>query len=152
MAVAPMIFSHANAGAVFDHERNIDNDLAKACATTGGVVGVSGVSLFVGDDDPLVLSMFRHIDHWVQLLGADHVGIGLDSVTDMGCTIAAMKQDTSKWPGDQGYQTGNLKVCDPEDLIELTERMLKAGYSDADCRGILGENWQRLANRVWRGE
>jgi membrane dipeptidase len=149
MATRPMIYSHANARAVFDHERNISDHLARACVATGGMVGVNGIGWFLGADDNLGEALFRHTDHWVQLLGDDHVGIGLDSVTDVAATVAAMKLDPARWPADQGYQTGRVPACGPEVLTELTERMLQAGYGDGDCRNILGGNWLRLARKVW---
>ena len=46
---APVVFSHSNPRALVDHERNIHDDQAQACASRGGVVGVNGISLFLGD-------------------------------------------------------------------------------------------------------
>lgn len=144
IAKGPMVYSHANAHAVFAHDRNIPDELAQACVETGGMIGVNGVGMFLGEGTDLTGAMFRHLDHWVTLLGTDKVGIGLDAVTDIGATIAAMARMASQWPADQGYQAGELHVCDPSDLIPLTGRMLDAGYSEADCRGVLGGNWNRL--------
>lgn len=150
VAEGPVFYTHANAASVYAHERNISNELAKACAATGGIVGVSGVGWFLGEADDLVEPMFRHVDHWVQLLGPEAVGIGLDAVTDVNATKAAMRQHASQWPASQGYQSDQLAILGPEDMERLTARMLAAGYSEAHCRGVLGENWLRAAKDVWR--
>lgn len=148
IARAPMVYSHANAHAVFAHDRNIPDELAQACIATGGMIGVNGVGMFLGPGSELARAMFRHLDHWVQLLGAGQVGIGLDAVTDVETCIASLARMTSQWPADQGYQVGELPVCEPSDLIDLTSRMLEAGYSEADCRAILGGNWASLFARL----
>ncbi len=150
LAVAPVIYSHANPAAVFAHDRNLTDDMARACAATGGIIGVNGVGLFLGTSDDLLELLFRHVDHWCQVIGAANVGLGLDIVTDVSMTLAAIAQDAARWPADQGYQTDDLPACGPDCLEGVTERMLKAGYSPDDCRGILGENWLRLAREVWK--
>ena len=144
MAKAPMVYSHANAWSVYAHDRNIPDELAQACIGTGGMIGVNGVGMFLGTDRALPDALFAHLDHWVQLLGIDRVGIGLDAVTDVELCIANLAQMTSQWPADQGYQAGELHVCDPEDLLALTDRALRAGYSRADCAAFLGGNWASL--------
>ncbi len=64
---APVIFSHANARELWDHERNIWDDQIKACAATGGVIGVTGVGRFMGPKGPVVEHLVEHIDHMVEL-------------------------------------------------------------------------------------
>ena len=50
-SASPVIFSHSSMRAVWDHERNIRDDQARACAATGGVIGINGVGIFLGDND-----------------------------------------------------------------------------------------------------
>ena len=150
MASAPVIYSHSTAAAIKRHERNIDDDLAKACAATGGVIGVNGIGIFLGDNDDSTDALFAHVDHWVQLVGVRHVGIGLDSVSDPATLAAAVHRQSAKYPAGQGYETARLRVSTPEQIPQLTERMVRAGYDEAGIRAILGGNWLRLARDVWK--
>ena len=81
----PVIMSHSNARGVFAHERNITDEQAKACAESGGVIGVNGVGLFLSEarHDASADIIARHADYFANLVGMDHVGIGMDSVDDI---------------------------------------------------------------------
>ena len=149
MVTRPVIFSHSNARSLKDHERNIEDELAKACAETGGVVGVNGIGIFLGDNDSSTDALFRHLDHWVELIGPQHVAIGLDSVSDPAVLAATTQASASKYPEGRGYETPVLNITTPEQIPELTDRMVAAGYADEDVRAILGGNWLRLAREVW---
>ncbi|MEM6621440.1 MAG: membrane dipeptidase [Pseudomonadota bacterium] len=146
----PIFYTHANARAVDDHPRNIPDDLAQEIVASGGMVGVCGVSLFLSGPERMVERLFAHIDHWCSLLGAENVGLGLDIVSDMEATKAALAREAAKWPADAGYQAGDLACVDPEDLPTLVDRMLAAGYGEDTISGILGQNWLAAARRVWR--
>ena len=65
----PVIFSHSNPRALRDHPRNIPDDLIRACAATGGVVGINGVGLFLGTGPPTAEVIVRNIDYVAQLVG-----------------------------------------------------------------------------------
>lgn len=145
---APVIFSHSNPRALADHERNIPDDLIDACARSGGVIGINGVNIFLGAD-VTPETFFRHIDYIVQRVGPDHVGIGLDYVSEPEVLIALVKASASKYPEDQGYET-EINFAAPTLLPKLTEHMLSRGYSPRDVGMIMGGNWLRVAEAVWR--
>jgi membrane dipeptidase len=149
VAQGPVIFSHSNARALVDHERNIRDDQAKACARTGGCVGINGVGIFLGGNDAGSAAMFRHLDYWAQLLGPQHVGLGLDCVSDKRVLLDLVAAKANRYPAGQSYDV-DVEFGWPEQVPQLTELMLKHGYRDADVVAILGGNWLRIAGQVWR--
>lgn len=148
---APVILSHSIPRALFDHERNVTDEQMKACAQTGGVMGINGVGIFMskdgGDISPGML--FRQIDYSVELMGEDHVGLGFDCVRmEESVMKAAIGADKISWP--KGYDAPNWAFAGAEAVPPLTELMLKKGYSEATVRKILGENWLRICRQVWK--
>ncbi|SMF61161.1 membrane dipeptidase [Allosphingosinicella indica] len=143
----PMIFSHSNCGAVFPHPRNISDDMIKACAARGGVVGINGLGNFLGEDGaPLVPAILRHIDHAVQLVGPRHVGLGLDYVYDQEELREYLRSKPELFPGGL---PDSLPFVAPEALPDIVEGMLALGYSDDDVALVLGGNWLRVLGGNW---
>jgi membrane dipeptidase len=150
---APVIYSHANPRALADNGRNIEDEQIDACVATGGIVCVNGVGRFLGDPDAGTAAILRHIDYLVQRVGADHVGLGLDYVYDLGLDEDPPGLDRAHWwPPEHGYGKDGprIKIAAPEQFPEITEGLLRMGYAEADLRKILGENMLDLARRVWR--
>jgi membrane dipeptidase len=148
-STAPVVFSHSNARRLCDHERNIRDDQIRACAATGGLVGVTGVGRFLGPRGPVIDHLVEHIDHMVGLVGPAHVGVGMDSILDGYPVSGLLAEHRDYWPQRQ-YPDGGLGFVPPEDFPRLTEALLARGYADGDVRGILGENYLRVAAAVWK--
>jgi membrane dipeptidase len=147
-STAPVIFSHADAKAVWDHPRNITDDQIDACAKTGGVIGVNGIGVFAGDNDASTEALLRHVDYIAARVGTQHVGLGLDWVYDMESLMAGVRVSPDRYP-DKSYAT-DIQVVQPEQLPQITEGLLQRGYAEDDIRGILGLNWLRVARQVWK--
>ncbi len=144
-STAPFIFSHCNAHAVHPHHRNVRDDQIRACAATGGVVGLNGRGEFLDDEAAATASLFRHLDHMVQIVGPEHVGLGLDHGRETARFLIRKRGESPSEPGGRG----DFAAARPEQVEELTDMMLEAGYPEAAVRGILGGNWLRLARQVW---
>lgn len=148
-SAAPCIFSHSCARSLHDHERNITDDQAQACARTGGVVGVPGIGIMLGNNDASTDNLIRHIDYLVQLIGARHVGLGFDFVSSMPTLMRGVEVNKARYPAGQ-YQETNIAIVQPEQMPSMVEGLLKRGYKEDDVRGILGGNFLRVCRQVWK--
>jgi membrane dipeptidase len=145
----PVIFSHSNPLGVWEHKRNIRDDVIKACAGTDGVVAINGIGSFLGNNDSRTETMVRHIDYVANLVGAEHVGIGIDYVFDRAELDEYLAKNPHIFPPSLGYGSA-MNIVEPEQLPAVAEELLKKGYSDDDLRAILGGNHLRVAQRVWK--
>lgn len=145
----PVIFSHSNASSVWDHPRNLPDGLMRACAATGGVVGLNGNALFLGRDGPRVETAVDHVRYVADLIGVEHVALGLDYVFDEN-EIAEARQTASTFlPASAGYADA-LQQIEPERLPAIAEGLLRHGWSDSALAAFLGGNLKRVARRAWK--
>lgn len=149
IAQKPMVFSHSNANSVHRSFRNIDDDQARACANSGGLVGISGSSEYLGDPKCRTLTLFRHLDHYVQLIGAKHVGLGFDVIFDAEHVNSWVRARPEEWPMAQDPAWPGFNYAVPEQLVDLIGLMLANGYSETAVEDILGRNYLRICSQVW---
>jgi membrane dipeptidase len=147
-STAPCIFSHSNAKALKAHDRNIADDQIKACAAKGGVIGINGVGMFLAENDASPAVLADHIDYIARLVGPQHVGIGLDFVYYMDSMVARWSANRDRYP--KGYPEPPWHFFAPEDVPRLIDELLRRGYTDAEIKGVLGENYLRVAEAVWK--
>lgn len=140
----PPVFSHSNARALFDHERNITDEQIRACAARGGYIGINGVGMFLGADGPgIPAAMARHAAHVAEIAGADRVGLGLDFMFLEGSDYGFFHAKRSRWP--RGYPSPPWSFIQPEQLGTLVAELEGVGFDHRDISGILGANYLRLA-------
>lgn len=144
----PVIFSHLACYGVHPHIRNVRDDQIKTCAGRGGVIGITGGGFYLGGVDPE--TYFRHLDYLVQMVGAQHVGIGLDYLDNVAPLEAIIAARPDEWPGKEVGAWEPMAFFGPEGLEPVVCLMSKAGYPEAAIRGILGGNWLRICQRVWK--
>jgi membrane dipeptidase len=146
----PVVFSHSNPRALCDHERNIRDEQIRMCAEKGGVIGVTGPGIFLGENDVSTSRLADHIDYLVKLVGPKHVGIGLDYAFEgEGGLDHLLEANPKYWPPEQ-YQIQGVKFASPDQLLPLVEELLARKYSENEIKDILGENFLRLITQVWK--
>ena len=146
----PVLLSHSNPSALQAHPRNVSDRVMRACAATVGVVGITGFGYFLQHQDTSPDNFVRHVDYAVELIGPEHVGLGLDYVFDEQELKDFLDNHRDLYPESAGY-TGFPEMVAPEQLPAITEALLRRGYPEPAIRGILGENLLRVCGQVWRG-
>ena len=150
LSSVPVVFSHSNAKALRDHDRNIDDEQIKACAATGGVVGINGLGIFLGENDCSSGAIADHICHVAGLVGPEHVGISLDYSHEEADLGEILNSRTDYWPAGQAYDTPGIKVAEPGQYPEICGILHQRGFSQPELEGILGGNFLRVAGKVWK--
>ncbi len=156
----PMIYSHSNFAALWAHPRNITDEQARTCARTGGVIGINGVGIFLGQNAidgraERVAAMAAHIEYGAELVGIEHIGIGSDYSFDAEDFNDMLAQDPGAF-SDAYTKWGPLQWVPPEDLLGLDElpglaaELADRGFSAADRAAVFGGNFARVAQQVWR--
>ena len=152
----PVIFSHANPLSLVEHGRNVSDEQIRACAATGGVVCVSGVSIFLGTPTPAASDVARHAAYVATLVGVQHAGVGLDiSFPQQGIDESPPGDfdATYWWPRAAGYDRAVMRssYAPIASWRMLSDELQRTGMSSADAALVMGGNMQRVARQVWGG-
>ncbi|MBI3964776.1 MAG: membrane dipeptidase [Chloroflexi bacterium] len=140
----PIVASHSNCRTVCDHPRNVTDDMIKAIAKGGGLVGVHAMSMLISPEPPPTLDqMLDHVEHVVKIAGEDYVAIGPDLMEN--------------WPLEvyERSTMGGFKFLYPEEFDTLakfpniTAGLVARGHSDEAIKKIIGGNWLRVCRAVW---
>lgn len=157
----PVIISHGNARAICANRRNLPDDIIRAIALNGGVIGINGYPPFVADKTrPTMEDYLDHVDYMAKLVGIEHICIGMDyfeyQAGVMDEATAKMTYDflinsgawkTEEYPPPPWYYPEGIEM--PEKFPNLTTGLLKRGYSKKDVENILGLNIIRVFKEVW---
>ena len=123
----PIVCSHASCRALCDHPRNLDDEQMRALAQSGGVMQVTLYPGFLKKDgNATILDAMAHLDHAIEVMGVDHVGLGTDFDGDGGV------------PG----------LASASELINYTRQLLARRYSVAEIQQLWGGNFLRVMQQV----
>jgi membrane dipeptidase len=120
----PVVASHSNARAVTAHPRNLSDDMIRAIAQRGGVIGINFHAGFLTAEGPASLDdLFRHMDHLLAVGGEDAVGFGSDY---------------------DGIPQAPVGLPDVAAFGELLEAMARRGFPTRVIEKVAGENFRRV--------
>lgn len=145
----PVIFSHSNPYGDHPHPRNVPDELLRACAAVGGVIGLTGAGPFLGAQDRLVERLLRQLHYVIDRVGPEHVGLSLDYQFDPTERDEWVRRFPSLIPAGMAAP-GGLPMIGPEGLEAIVDGLARSNLTDAAICGILGNNWLRVARHVWR--
>lgn len=135
----PIVASHSCCRALSDHHRNLSDEMLKALAKNGGVIGINFAPDFLNAENsqkmevlslpPIdVKTLVDHIDHAVEVTGkTDCVGLGSDF---------------------DGIGSTPLGLENIGKLANITAELVNRGYKDEDIKKILGGNFLRVFRKV----
>jgi membrane dipeptidase len=147
MSVKPVIFSHSNCRALIDHPRNISDDQMRAAAATGGVIGINGSSLFLGSED-WTTAICDHILYAIDVVGVEHVGVGLDYVYDVDDLAQLVADAPGLFPDDRGAYD-RVMFCSPEDWTLVERLLLRSGLDQDAIEHVRWANFARVADETF---
>ena len=129
---APLVATHSNAHAITPTTRNLTDRQLAVIKASGGMVGLNFATSFLRRDGKQSADMgwqdvLAHLDHLIEHLGEDHVGMGSDFD---GATVPK-------------------GIADVAGLPALQQAMLDHGYGAALMRKLTHENWLNLLERTW---
>ena len=127
----PIVCSHSSSRALCDHPRNLTDDQMRALAAKGGVAQTTIYNGFLRKDgEATILDVMAHLDHAIEVMGIDHVGLGTD------------------FDGDGGVRG----LASSSELLNFTRQLLARRYSEADIQKIWGGNFLRVMSLVQNGK
>ncbi len=114
MASRPLVVSHTGVKGTCDNNRNLSDDQIRAVAAKGGLIGIGyWETATCGTDARAIVKAMRYVS---ERVGAEHVALGSD------------------------FDGAVTEPFDTTGLVEITDAMLEAGYSEQEIRMIMGEN------------
>lgn len=143
----PFVFSHTNVYSINPHIRNIKDEQIITTAKTGGLIGISGLGILMGDEKASLEKYVDHMDYVCKLVGTEHVALGLDTLYFSDQFAEFMQSQSITHP--QNYakkvaQAVSWRCVQPEEVVTVVELLLQRGYKEQEIKSILGNNILRL--------
>lgn len=124
--------------------RNVTDKQIQALADKGGVMGIAFLKQFVTSEDANVSHVIEHLEHVIELVGIEHVGIGPDYVD-------YATPENQILLGEKDPLGAELIIRDVENITMIpnfTAALMRKGYSEGEISKILGGNFLRLFKKV----
>ena len=157
----PVAITHAGARAVWPIPRMKPDEVLRACAERGGVLGIEAAPHTTVSYDHRAQSIDSVMDHFtyaVDVMGIEHVAFGPDTL--YGDHVGFQRAISEVIGASRLFDAGDLDwervthvdgLENPsENFRNITGWLVEHGYSDSEIKAVLGGNILRLLNEVWR--
>jgi len=169
----PVIASHSDTKALYDHHRNLSDDQLRALAKNGGVVGINFTASFLdGDFDRKSEEMRKKIEPQINAINAKWKGNERQARIERWALYKRHEAELPGVPVDRlidhidhavkiagvdhvglgsdfdGFVVGPREITDCTKLPIITQKLIDRGYSDEDVKKILGGNFLRVFREV----
>ena len=149
----PVCYSHCLPAGLKDHPRNKSDEELRFIADHGGFVGVTMFAPFLKNGiNSTIDDYVEAIAYVMELVGEDAIGIGTDFTQ-------GHDQNFFEWlTHDKGYARRLTRfgdIINPEgirtigEFPNLTDALLRHGFSPRQVEKVMGGNWMRVLKDVW---
>lgn len=158
----PIILSHIGAKALWGTNRLAPDDVLKACADKGGVIGIEAAPHTTLTPTKRIHNLdavMEHFEYIKDLVGIDHVTMGPDTLYGDHVGLhhaytAALSLKASKGQGKPGMEYEPVEYVDglenpTEGSYNIIRWLVKHNYSEEDIAKVMGQNTLRLLKEVW---
>jgi len=154
LATGPIAITHANPAQWHPARRNKSDDILKALAASGGMIGFSLYPHHLKDKSQCSIESFcEMIARTAELMGVEQLGLGSDLCQDQPDSVVEWMR-VGRWTKQIDYGEGSAKDAgfppmpswfqDNRDFSNIETGLRSVGFSEQDVAGIMGENWLRF--------
>jgi membrane dipeptidase len=153
----PVFLTHAGARAVWDTARMKPDDVLRAVAETGGVIGMSAAphtTLSAAHPRHSIESVMDHFRYCVDLIGVEHVAFGPDTLYGDHVQLHRIFAHLLSLGASRGPDFEPVAYVDgmenpTENFANICGWLVRHGYDDETIRAVIGGNIYRALQAVW---
>ena len=142
LTTKPLIVSHTNARKFYDIERNVSDEQIKLVGQRGGVVGMNAILVSANKEKSTIDHYIDHIEHVIDLIGIDGVGIGFDFCEYLFSQLPESVRLELETKLTQAHFIPDL--TNHSQARNLTRKLIERGFGDEEIEKILRGNWMRI--------
>ena len=154
----PIAITHANPSFWHPAKRNKSSDLLKNLSDSGGMLGLSLYPHHLKNNTNCTLDSFcEMVAKTAEIMDVKKIGIGSDLCLDHPDTVVEWMRNGS-WSKSKNYGEGSKNkpgfpkqpdwFLDARGFSNIEKGLKKAGFSDTETHGILGNNWYNFYKTI----
>lgn len=150
VATRPLMASHSNAKAIFDHSRNLTDDQIREIGKSGGIIGLNAYSEFVAapDGKRTAQGLALHGAHIAELIGSEHLVFGFDFCDFL--EEDALSSFAAEDIHEESYSTALSDLANASEVPNMLTALRNVGFSEKEVVQIAKENYRNFIHKMWK--